>query len=91
MISMSEALARYNRGNDRGLGYPPYTDDTSDDTIKEAIACAERDGWTLLLARDTSDQIAVLQNDDGELMAIGGDAGGRMAWAVDIGRDEASQ
>ena len=45
---------------------------------------ADWDGWTLVLERTNSDAVAVLRNGDGELMAIGGDAMGRGAWAVDI-------
>ena len=83
-MMMSEALAAWQAGNNRGSGYAPYTDEAGEDTIDEAVACAERDGWTLVLDRTTSDTIAVLRNDDGEWMGIGGDAMGRGARAVDI-------
>ncbi len=81
---MRLALAAYRAGNDAGSGYAPYRDEPGDDTIDEAIACAERDGWELVLPRSTSDEVAVLRNGDGEWMAIGGDAMDRNAWAVDI-------
>ena len=83
-VTMADALAAWRTGNDSGRGYAPYTDEAGEDTIDEAVACAERDGWTLVLDRNTSDDVAVLRNGDGELMAIGGDAHGRGAWAVII-------
>jgi hypothetical protein len=83
-ITMARAVEAYRAGNNRGEGYAPYTDEAGDDTIDEAIACAERDGWSLLLERCLSDDVAVLRNGDGELMAIGGDAMGRGAWAVPL-------
>ena len=85
-ITMAEAVTAYRDGNNRGAGYAPYTDEPGDDTIEEAVACAERDGWTLVLDRTNSETVAVLRNGDGELMAIGGDASGRRAWAVDLPR-----
>jgi hypothetical protein len=84
-LTQSEARSRYTRGNNEGLGYAPYTDDAGDDTIEEAVAAAQRDGWELILARETSEDVAVLRDADGGLMAIGGDAMGNGAWAVDIG------
>ena len=83
-ITMAVAVAAYRDGNNRGAGYAPYTDEPGEDSIEEAVACAERDGWTLVLDRTNSDTVAVLRNGDGELLAIGGDAMGRGAWAVDI-------
>ena len=86
-ITMTEALERWRRGNDRGEGYAPYTDVAGDDTIANAVAAAEADGWTIVLDRTNSDEIVVLRNDDGQLMGIGGDAMGRLAWAVDISQE----
>jgi hypothetical protein len=83
-ITMVQAVEAYRAANNRGEGYAPYTDEAGEDTIDEAIACAERDGWSLLLERHTSDDVAVLRNGDGEHMAIGGDAMGRGAWAVSL-------
>jgi hypothetical protein len=84
LVAMAVAVAAYRDGNNRGAGYAPYTDEPGEDSIEEAVACAERDGWTLVLDRTNSDTVAVLRNGDGELLAIGGDAMGRGAWAVDI-------
>lgn len=77
-------MCLYDWGNDHGCGYAPYTDDVGDDTIDAAVACAEADGWTLVYARRTSDEIAVIANADGEWIGIGGDAFGRGAWAVPL-------
>lgn len=86
---MQAALAAYCDGNNAGLGFAPYTDDAGDDTIDAAVAAAERvDGWGVVLERTNSDEVVVLRNADGELMAIGGDAMGRGAWAVAL-TDEA--
>jgi hypothetical protein len=87
-ITMRTAIAAYRAGNHAGEGYAPYTDEAGDDTIESAAAAAERDGWTVLLDRRTSDEVLVLRNGDGELLAIGGDAAGHGAWAVPI-REEA--
>jgi hypothetical protein len=80
-VTMRDAKRLYDWGNDHGLGYPPYVDNVSDDTIASAVLAAQTDGWTIILDRYTSDQIAVLKNGDGELLGIGGDGMGR-AWAV---------
>lgn len=81
-ISMADARKLYREGNDAGLGYAPYTDEAGDDTIDSAIRCAEEDGWTVLHERTNSEEVAVLTNEDGEVMAIGGDAMDSGAWAV---------
>ena len=83
-VTMSAALSAWRAGNDAGCGYAPYMDEAGEDTIDEAVACAVRDGWTIVLDRTSSDTIAVLRNDDGEWMGIGGDATGHGAWAVDL-------
>lgn len=83
-VTMSAALSAWRHGNDAGSGYAPYTDEAGDDTIDEAVRCATRDGWTVVLDRTSSDTIVVLRNDDGEWMGIGGDAMGCGAWAVDL-------
>jgi hypothetical protein len=83
-ITRIEALRLYRAGNNLGLGYAPYTDEAGDDTIDAAIDAAEADGWTLVHSRDQDDQVAVLRNDDGDVLAIGGDAMGRNAWAVPL-------
>lgn len=81
-ISMRDAKRLYAYGNDHGCGYAPYRDVPGSDTIEAAVSAAEADGWTLLLSRHTSDDIAVLSNADGALLGIGGDAQGNGAWAV---------
>ena len=83
--TMRQAVYAYRCGNNAGAGYAPYADEPGDGSVEEAVAAAERvDGWALVLERSTSEDVAVLRNADGEWMAIGGDAMGRGAWAVDI-------
>ena len=81
-ISMRDAKRLYAYGNDRGSGYAPYRDVPGPDTIEAAVTAAEADGWTLILERHTSDDVAVLSDADGALLGIGGDAHGNGAWAV---------
>jgi hypothetical protein len=83
-ITMKQAVEAFNLANSRGEGYAPYTDDVTDDSIEQAVAAAERDGWVEVLARETSQDVVLLRNGDGEYMAIGGDAMGRNAWATPI-------
>lgn len=45
-MSRAEADDLWHRGNNAGHGYAPYTDVPGDDTIDEAVAAAERDGWS---------------------------------------------
>jgi hypothetical protein len=81
MITMTQALEAYRAGNNAGMGYAPYQDEPGE----AAVEAARRvDGWEVVLDRNTSDDVVVLRNGDGELLAIGGDAMGRGAWAVDI-------
>lgn len=83
-IDMTTARRLWRAGNNAGCGYAPYTDEAGDDTIDAAIEAAEKDGWSVVLPRNTSDDVAVLIDGDGAMMAIGGDAMGRGAWAVII-------
>ncbi len=83
----SEALRLYRAGNDAGAGYSPYTDVAGDDTIDSAVIAAEADGWERVLDRTTSDAVVVLRDADGDLLAIGGGAMGRGAWAVVISEE----
>lgn len=83
-FTKTEARELYTRGNNSGLGYAPYTDVPGDDTIDNAVEAAAADGWELVHSRDNSDEVAVLENEDGAVMAIGGDAMGNGAWAVII-------
>jgi len=84
LINASAAIKAYELGNGQGLGYAPYTDEPGDDTVDEAIECAERDGWELVLSAESTSHVAVLRNGDGKLLAIGGDGKSNGAWAVDI-------
>lgn len=82
-MTMKQAVEAYNIGNNNGEGYAPYTDVVTDDSIDQAVAAAEQDGWVEVLGRETSDDVVLLRSDHDEmLMAIGGDAQGRNAWAV---------
>lgn len=84
MISRKLAETLYRLGNDKGDGYAPYQDDAEDETIEAAIKAAEEDGWKLILERENDRTVALLENEDLELLAIGGDAMGDGAWAVCI-------
>lgn len=77
-ITMSDARKAYRAGNNAGRGYAP-----DGETVDEAVTAAVADGYELVLAHKTSDDVAVLQS-DGETIAIGGDSMGRNAWAVRI-------
>lgn len=90
LITKEAAREAYRAANDRGEGYAPFTDVPGDDTIEHAIKCFEADGWSLVFERNVSDDVAVLRNDDGEFVAIGGDAMGCGAWAVPIVFEERS-
>lgn len=83
-ISQSDADDLYTRGNSQGLGYAPYTDVVTDDSVASAVDAAKGDGWATVLSPDNTSEVVVLENGDGELMAIGGDGAGRGAWAVII-------
>lgn len=82
-ITMAEAVEAYRAGNNRGDGYAPFEGEAADDSIDAAIDAAKADGWSLVHDRNTSDDVAVLRSGD-DWMAIGGDAMGHGAWAVDI-------
>lgn len=77
-ITMTEARALYTAGNNAGSGYAPDAEE-----IDAAVEALVADGGTLVLERQTSDDVAVVAV-DGKLVAIGGDAMGRNAWAVTI-------
>lgn len=78
MITMREAKRLYQTGNDRGHGFNV----SGVDSIADASIIAVRDGWKLILGRNTSDDIAVFEYPDGSLLGIGGDAQGKGAWSV---------
>lgn len=80
-ITQTEAHERFTRRNTQGLGYAPYTDVPGADDVSGAVEAAEADGWHVIHERTNDTEVAVLANDDGELLAIG-DANG--PWAVDI-------
>ena len=80
-ITMTKAIELYREGNNMGVGYTAYVDELgAAESIDSTIAAAERDGWVMKLWRHTSEEVAVLENGDSELMAIGGDAMGRNPW-----------
>jgi hypothetical protein len=87
-LTQDQAGRLYRRGNDAGRGYAPYADVAGEDTVSAAVEAAEHDGWTLVHPRYDSSQVAVLSSADGEVMAIGGDAMGRGAWAVMVSDEE---
>lgn len=80
-ITMSEARDQYRAGNDAGRGFAP-----DGETVDEAVASYVEAGGALVLARHDSDEVAVVSSpwSDHTLIAIGGDAGGRNAWAVEL-------
>ena len=74
--------ALYRHGRNLGNGYSP-----SGETIEEAAAALVADGGNLLYtASNTSDLTVVAMPD--RIVAIGGDAMGNGAWAVDVYRDD---
>lgn len=79
-ITMTEARKLYSAANNAGEGYAPDADDV--DAAVDAMV--EEDGAKVILTRQTSDDVAVVEV-DGKLVAIGGDASGGMAWACEIG------
>jgi hypothetical protein len=86
-MTQEEARKLYALGNNSGHGYAPYTDvpmQPGDESIAAAIEAAQADGWEIEIERETSEDVAVLRNGDGEMMAIGGEADGSGAWAVII-------
>jgi hypothetical protein len=83
-IMMRDAVKAYSDLNNQGMGYAPYTDVAVDDTVDNAIDAAVADGWELFANRMNSDEVAIMVNGDEDILAIGGDAHGRCAWAVDI-------
>lgn len=78
MIAITQTAARalYRAGSAAGRGYIPAESSTVDGAIAEL-------GGTLVLSRTTADDVAVLAVGC-KLVAVGGDARGREAWAVDI-------
>ena len=89
-ITQSVARDLYRAGNDAGRGYSPEGDagrgySPSGETIDIAVSEMIAIGGTLILARETSSDVAVVEDSRGELVAIGGDAQGGNAWAVNIG------
>jgi hypothetical protein len=79
-ITMAQAVAAWQAGNDRGEGFAPYRTDFVNETIK----AYEEDGWRLVLDWQSTSDVVVMCSVDGEMVAIGGDDVGRGAWAVDI-------
>jgi hypothetical protein len=81
-----QAICRraYSAANNEGMGYAPYTDEAGDDTHDEAVRCAIADEWEVIVRRGNSEEVTVLGNADGEVLAIGSQADGSGAWAVDL-------
>jgi hypothetical protein len=78
-LRMTEATTLYTAGNNAGKGYEP-----GGATVDDAVTAMVADGGELILDRSTSDDVAVVIDSAGELVAIGGDATGGNAWAVTI-------
>ena len=74
--------ALYRHGRNLGNGYSP-----SGETVEEAAAALVADGGNLLYTARNSDELTVVAMDD-RIVAIGGDAMGNGAWAVDVYRDD---
>jgi len=74
--------ALYRHGRNLGNGYSP-----SGETVEEAAAALVADGGNLLYTAGSSDELTVVAMDD-RIVAIGGDAMGNGAWAVDVYRDD---
>jgi hypothetical protein len=81
-MNQSKANELYTRGNNAGLGYAPYTDTATDDTVAAAVEAAKADGWHVVHSAGNTSDVVVLSNEDGEFMGIGGDGSGNGAWAV---------
>jgi hypothetical protein len=83
-LTSAQASRLYSLGNNRGLGYAPYTDVPGPDTVDGAIEAAEADGWEVYLRAHSTSDVTVLRNEDGALLGIGGDGLGNGAWAVPL-------
>jgi hypothetical protein len=81
MISMADAVKAFNEGNNAARGYAPYTDVPGPDTVEAAVEAAQADGWTVVFRATSDDEVTVLEDDDGVLLAIGNANG---PWAVII-------
>jgi len=78
-LNMRDAVALWRAGNNSGDGYAPHGE-----TIAEAVAILLEEGGDLILDCLTSEDVAVVLDSAGELIAIGGDGSGGSAWAVVI-------
>lgn len=74
-ITMSQARTLYTAANNAGAGYAP-----DESEVSEAVEALNGD---VILERETSEDVAVIL-DGRDLVAIGGDAMGRNAWAVTV-------
>lgn len=81
-MNQNTANELYTKGNNAGQGYAPYTDTAADESVNAAVEAAEVDGWEVVLRADTTSDVVVLRNGDGEYLGIGGDGSGNGAWAV---------
>jgi hypothetical protein len=80
-LTMTEASRLYDQGNNAGRGWDPTEED-----VDEAVASLRADGYGLVFARRNTDEVTVLRNGD-EVIAVGGDAMGKGAWAVTISNE----
>lgn len=80
-ITMDAAREQYRASNDAGRGFAP-----DGETVDEAVSSYVAAGGALVLPRHSSDDVAVVSSPWSEhtLIAIGGDAFGRNAWAVEL-------
>jgi len=85
-ITMTKACELYRAGNNAGRGFAPPGDDG---TIDDAVEAYVNRGGEVVLERRTSDDVAVVSSpwSDSVLIAIGGDAAGGNAWAVELPAD----
>ncbi len=82
-VTQAQASRLYRMGNNSGQGYAPYTDVPGEDTVEEAVANFEKDGWEVVLKAYNTSEVVVLSFEDG-LVAVGGDGRGHGAYAVSI-------
>ena len=87
-LTQNEANRLYTLGNNQGLGYNPCVDFDADDTVESAVTAAlAGTRFKVVLRPQTTSDVYVLVNTAAKtLIAIGGDAQGRGAWAVPISR-----
>jgi hypothetical protein len=83
-MTPEQATQAFRTGNNNGEGYAPYTDVPGDNTVDNAIAAFEADGFTVDYRATTDSEVSIIRGADGEVIALGGDAMGCNDWAVVI-------